>query len=105
MVAKIGRVDSLYGVLAHNNKKVSEDTTRVIAANRMISTAGVLGENAMQQMMLSFESYLLANRNAEKPILHISLNPLPSILVIAPSPMALVFVSYGFDYVIITAEC
>jgi hypothetical protein len=31
----------------------------------------------MQKMMFSFENYLAANRNTEKPILHISLNPSP----------------------------
>jgi hypothetical protein len=31
----------------------------------------------MQQTLLSFENYLLANRKTEKPILHISLNPSP----------------------------
>jgi hypothetical protein len=31
----------------------------------------------MQQTLLSFESYLAANRNTRKPVLHISLNPSP----------------------------
>jgi hypothetical protein len=34
-------------------------------------------ENVIRQAMLSFENYLLANKNTEKPILHISLNPSP----------------------------
>lgn len=32
-------------------------------------------EQVMRQTMWAFENYLLANRNTEKPILHISLNP------------------------------
>jgi hypothetical protein len=31
----------------------------------------------MPQTLLSFESYLAANRNTRKPVLHISLNPSP----------------------------
>lgn len=34
-------------------------------------------DRIVQQTMLSFENYLLANKNTEKPILHISLNPSP----------------------------
>lgn len=34
-------------------------------------------DKILQQTMISFENYLLANKNTEKPILHISLNPSP----------------------------
>jgi hypothetical protein len=33
--------------------------------------------SSMQQTLLPFENHLLSNRNAEKPVLHISLSPSP----------------------------
>ena len=77
MVAKINRGQSLYGALAYNNEKIAEHTARIISDNRIIGGLDGSPENAMQRMISSFENYLLANRNTEKPILHISLNPSP----------------------------
>ena len=75
MVAKINRGASLYGAIIYNQQKVNEDTARIIAGNRMITDSLYDPDRIVRQTMFAFESYLAANRNTEKPILHISLNP------------------------------
>jgi hypothetical protein len=75
MVAKISSGSSLYGVLAYNQQKVDEDHAKVIFTNRMIEPAD--GRYDIGRCLRSFESYLLANRRTEKPVLHISINPDP----------------------------
>ena len=75
MVAKINRGASLYGAVIYNQKNVNEDTARIIAGNRMITDSLYDPDRIVRQTMFAFESYLAANRNTEKPILHISLNP------------------------------
>lgn len=77
MVAKINRGSSLYGALTYNQEKVNDATARIISSHRMITDVTGNPDKILQQTMLSFENYLLANRNTEKPILHISLNPSP----------------------------
>lgn len=77
MVAKINRGNSLYGALIYNQEKVNEDTARIISGHRMITDVTGNADKVIQHTMLSFENYLLANKNTEKPILHISLNPSP----------------------------
>jgi hypothetical protein len=75
MVAKISHGASLYGAVTYNQKKVNEGTARIIGGNRMLSDMTGNPDNIMQQTLVSFESYLVANRNTRKPVLHISLNP------------------------------
>ena len=75
MVAKINRGASLYGAIIYNQQKVNEATGRIIAGNRMITDSLYEPDRIVSQTMFAFESYLAANRNTEKPILHISLNP------------------------------
>lgn len=77
MVAKVSHIASLFSVLIYNQNKVKEQTARIIGGNRMISDLANIPENVLQKTMFSFENYLLANKNTEKPILHISLNPSP----------------------------
>lgn len=77
MVAKINRGASLYGAIAYNQQKVGDSHARIISGNRMIADITDSPDRLMQRTMWAFESYLLANRNTEKPILHISLNPSP----------------------------
>jgi hypothetical protein len=77
MVAKINHGASLYGAVIYNQEKVNEGTARIISGNRMITDMTGNPENIMRQTLLSFESYLAANRHTEKPVLHISLNPAP----------------------------
>lgn len=75
MVAKISHGESLYGALSYNHEKVDAGTAQIISGNRIITdTLGIPG-NDLHLALLSFENYLLANRQTEKPILHISLNP------------------------------
>ena len=68
---------SLYGALAYNNEKVAAGTAEILSGNRMISDRLGLPSKDMRLALLSFENYLLANRNTEKPVLHISLSPAP----------------------------
>ena len=75
MVAKINRGVSLYGAVIYNQRKVDESTARIITGNRMITDLTGNPHNVMQQTLWAFDSYLAANRNTEKPVLHISLNP------------------------------
>lgn len=77
MVAKINRSASLYGAVIYNQRKVDESTARIIYGNRMITDVTGHPDRIMQQTLMAFENYLLANRNTEKPVLHISLNPTP----------------------------
>jgi hypothetical protein len=77
MVAKINRGSSLYGALIYNQQKVNNAAARIISGHRMITDMTGNEDKVIQQAMISFENYLLANKNTEKPILHISLNPSP----------------------------
>ena len=77
MVAKISHGMSLYGALAYNYEKVAAGTAEILSGNRMISDRLGLPSEDMRLASLSFENYLLANRNTEKPVLHISLSPAP----------------------------
>lgn len=76
MIAKIGRSGNLYGALAYNQAKVERENAKVLLMSKMIETPN--GRYSTTQLAQSFASYLIANRNTEKPVLHISLNPDPS---------------------------
>ena len=75
MIAKIGRGSNLYGALAYNQLKVEKENGQILFTNRMVETPN--GQYSVAQLARSFEPYLIANRNTEKSILHISLNPDP----------------------------
>jgi hypothetical protein len=75
MIAKIGKSANLYGALAYNNLKVEHEEGKILMVNKMIET--VNGQYSVNQLVRSFEPYLIANRNTEKHTLHISLNPAP----------------------------
>lgn len=75
MIAKIGRSANLYGALAYNQLKVEQKNATVLFMHKMIETAN--GDYSVKQLVKSFEAYLIANRNTEKPAVHISLNPDP----------------------------
>ena len=77
MVAKISHGASLYGALNYNHEKVERGTAEILSGNRMISDRLGLPSEDMRLALLSFENYLLANRNTEKPVLHIGLSPAP----------------------------
>lgn len=75
MVAKINRGVSLYGALDYNWQKVDDRTARIISGNGMITDSANCPDMNMQNAIYGFRKYLLANKNTDKPILHISLNP------------------------------
>lgn len=75
MVAKINHSAQLYKVVAYNQQKVDAGRARIIGGNRVFADLMNIPERQMQRTLLSFEYHLLANKNTEKPILHISLNP------------------------------
>lgn len=75
MVAKINRGVSLYGALAYNWQKVDENTARIISGDGMVTDSAGNPDISMQNAIYGFRKYLLANKNTDKPILHISLNP------------------------------
>lgn len=75
MIAKISASGTLYSALAYNQTKVDEGHARVISTNRMIEPPD--GAYGIASCLRSFEPYLAANRNTEKPVLHVSLNPDP----------------------------
>lgn len=75
MVAKINRGVSLYGALAYNWQKVDDRTARIISGNGMITDSANCPDMNMQNAIYGFRKYLLTNKNTDKPILHISLNP------------------------------
>lgn len=77
MVAKISHGASLYGALAYNYEKVAKGTAAILSGNRMITDRLGQPSRDMRLTLLSFEDYLLANRNTEKPVLHIALSPAP----------------------------
>lgn len=75
MVAKIGKGSSLHGALSYNQEKVKEEQAKVLFSNRvMLNRDGSVNLYLANQ---SFAPYLYANKNTEKPILHISINPHP----------------------------
>lgn len=79
MVAKIGKGSSLHGALSYNQEKVKEEQAKVLFSNRMM-----LNRDGTVNMYLanqSFAPYLDANKNTEKPVLHISINPHPDDVV------------------------
>ena len=77
MVAKISHGSSLYGALVYNHEKVGKGMAEILSGNRIISDRLGLPSEELHLTLLSFENYLLANRNTEKPILHIALSPAP----------------------------
>lgn len=75
MVAKISKGSSLQGALLYNQEKVKEQQAEVLFSNRIILNKD--GSLSMYLANQSFAPYLDANKNTEKPVLHISINPHP----------------------------
>jgi len=76
MIAKMSATAALYGALAYNQTKVEGNSAKVLLTNRMIEPRD--GRVGIAACLRSFEPYLAANRNTEKPVLHLSLNPDPA---------------------------
>lgn len=79
MIAKIGRGSNLYGTLEYNLLKVQKDEASVVFTSKIIET--VNGQYSAAQLARSFQTLLASNRNTEKPVIHISLNPDPKDIV------------------------
>lgn len=75
MVAKISKGSSLHGALSYNEEKVKEEKAKVIFSNQVMLNRD--GSSNIHLANLSFTPYLNANKNTEKVISHISLNPHP----------------------------
>lgn len=75
MVAKIGKGSLLHGALSYNQEKVKEQQAKIIFSNRVMMNRD--GSVNMYLANQSFAPYLDANKNTEKPVLHISINPHP----------------------------
>lgn len=75
MVAKIGKGSSLHGALSYNQEKVKEEQAKVLFSNRVMMNRD--GSVNMYLANQSFAPYLDANKNTEKSVLHISINPHP----------------------------
>lgn len=76
MVAKISKGSSLQGALLYNQEKVKEQQAKVLFSNRIILNRD--GSLNMYLANLSFAPYLNANKNTEKIVSHISINPHPN---------------------------
>jgi hypothetical protein len=75
MIAKMSAGNSMYSVLSYNQSKVEAEHAKVIFSQRMIvSRDGIFD---IPTCLRSFEPYLLANRQTENPVLHVSINPDP----------------------------
>lgn len=79
MVAKIGKGSSMHGALSYNQEKVKEEQAKVLFSNRVMMNRD--GSVNMYLANQSFTPYLDANKNTEKPVLHISINPHPDDVV------------------------
>lgn len=75
MIAKISKSKNLYGALAYNQLKVTDNKAKIILINKMIESSD--GNYSVAQLARSFAPHLIANRNTEKTALHISINPDP----------------------------
>src|SRR5574338_431419 len=76
MIAKIGRGENIYGALSYNQLKVKNENGQILLLHKMLETPD--GTYSVNKLLRSFEPYLLANRNTEKPVVHVSLNPDPN---------------------------
>jgi len=75
MVAKISIGSSLYGALSYNGMKMNRDEGRVLGANKIILPAD--GNIDIARMVENFNLFMPKMGRTKKPVLHISLNPLP----------------------------
>src|SRR5690606_38892068 len=76
MTAKIGRGANMMGALAYTQLKVEKGNGQRLATQRIMETPD--GRYTVAQLHRSFESYFMANKRTEKPVLHISLSPDPA---------------------------
>jgi len=75
MIAKIGHGANLMGALLYNFQKVDATKGSVLYSQNILQAPD--GSYSAALANRSFEAYLIANRNTERPSLHISINPDP----------------------------
>lgn len=75
MIVKIGHGNNIMGALKYNFQKVDNGLGSVLYMQNIQHSP--TGGHSLVLSYRSFEPYLIANRNTEKPSLHISINPDP----------------------------
>lgn len=75
MVAKINIGSSLFGALSYNQEKVDAGEAKVLCSNKVLLPTDK--SLTLAFCMKSFENHLPKDIKAEKPVVHISLNPHP----------------------------
>ncbi|WET69083.1 conjugal transfer protein MobB [Sphingobacterium sp.] len=75
MIAKIGKGENLIGALLYNQQKVDIEKGAVLLTSKIAESMD--GHYNISHLNRYFEPYLIANKNTEKIVRHISLNPDP----------------------------
>lgn len=75
MVAKISIGSSLYGALAYNGEKINQEKGRLFVTNKIFDEG--TGKVDVHRAVEDFRLYMPLQVRAEKPVIHISLNPHP----------------------------
>lgn len=75
MVAKISIGSSLYGALAYNGEKINQEKGRLLVTNKIFDEG--TGKVDVHRAVEDFRLYMPLQVRAEKPVIHISLNPHP----------------------------
>lgn len=75
MVAKISVGNSLYGSLVYNGEKINKEKGKVLATNKIYNDGS--GTINIHRAFEDFKMWVPQSTKAEKPMMHISLNPHP----------------------------
>lgn len=75
MVAKISVGNSLYGSLVYNGEKINKEKGKVLATNKIYNDGS--GTINIHRAFEDFKMWMSQSTKAEKPMMHISLNPHP----------------------------
>lgn len=75
MVAKISIGNSLYGSLVYNGEKINKEKGKVLATNKIYNDGS--GTINIHRAFEDFKMWMPQSTKAEKPMMHISLNPHP----------------------------
>lgn len=75
MVAKISLGNSLYGALTYNAEKINKEKGRLLDTNKIYNDGS--GSVNTHRVFEDFQRWMPAHTKAERPMMHISLNPHP----------------------------
>lgn len=75
MVAKISLGNSLYGALTYNAEKINKEKGRLLDTNKIYNDGS--GSVNTHRVYEDFQRWMPAHTKAERPMMHISLNPHP----------------------------